>query len=129
MATVKRFEDMDVWKKTRILNKMVYSVTKTKEFKKDYVLVNHLRKTSLSIISNIAEGFERDGNKEFINFLAIAKGSCGELRSQLYVALDQNYIDENQFTDLSNLAAEISRSLKGLIIYLQNSDFKGIKYK
>jgi four helix bundle protein len=129
MATVKRFEDLDVWKKSRVLVKMIYSITNNSGFTKDWMLINHIRKTSVSIISNIAEGFERDGNKKFINFLSIAKGSCGELRCQLYIAYDQCYINENQFMEISNLAAEISKSLKGLILYLQKSDFKGIKNK
>ncbi len=129
MASVKNFEDLDVWKKSRILVKMIYLSTNKPEFSKDWMLINHLRKTAISIISNISEGFERDGNKEFINFLSIAKGSCGELRCQLIVAYDQNYIEENQFKELSNLAEEISKSLKGLMHYLQNSDYKGIKYK
>jgi four helix bundle protein len=129
MATVKKFEDLDVWQKSRKLVRRVYGVTNTPKFHNDWMLVNHLRKTSVSIISNISEGFERDGNKEFINFLSIAKGSCGELRCQLYIAYDQNYINQDQFNELANLAAEISKSLKGLIIYLQNSDFKGIKNK
>jgi four helix bundle protein len=129
MATVNKFEDLDVWKKSRVLIKLVYTLTNNPTFNKDNMLIHHIRKTSVSIISNIAEGFERDGNKEFVNFLFIAKGSCGELRSQLYVAFDQNYINESQFLEMSNLAVEISKSLKGLISYLQNSDFKGIKYK
>ena len=129
MATLKRFEDLDVWKKARVMVNTIYSTTSNNGFSKDWMLANHLRKTAVSIISKIAEGFERDGNKEFINFLSIAKGSCGELRCQLYIAYDQHYINENQFKEISNLAAEISRSLKGLILYLQNSDFKGIKNK
>lgn len=129
MASIKRFEEMDIWKKSRLMLKLIYLMTNKSEFSRDWQLANHLRKTGISIISNISEGFERDGNKEFINFLSIAKGSCGELRCQLYIALDQNYIDENQFMEISNLATEISKSLKGLILYLQNSDLKGIKYK
>jgi four helix bundle protein len=129
MATIKRFEDLDVWKKSRTLAKTIYLITNSPKFVKDWMLSNHLRKTSVSILSNIAEGFERDGNKEFVNFLSIAKGSCGELRSQLYIAYDQGYINEDQFMEISNLAEEISKSLKGLIVYLQKSDFKGIKNK
>jgi four helix bundle protein len=129
MASVRKFEDLDVWKKSRNLVKAIYIVTRNPEFSGDWMLINHLRKTAISIISNISEGFERDGNREFINFLSIAKGSCGELRCQLYIAYDQDYIEENQFRELANLAAEISKSLKGLITYLQNSDYKGIKNK
>jgi four helix bundle protein len=129
MASIKRFEDMDVWKKSRMLVNLTYNMTNKSGFTRDWLLINHLRKTAISILSNISEGFERDGNKEFVNFLSIAKGSCGELRCQLYIAFDQNYIEENQFKELSNLATEISKSLKGLINYLQASDFKGIKNK
>lgn len=129
MTTVKKFEDLDVWQKSRKLVRLIYLTTGTPLFNKDWVLANHLRKTSISIISNISEGFERDGNKEFINFLSIAKGSCGELRCQLYLAFDQNYINPDQFNELVNLAAEISKSLKGLINYLHNSDLKGTKNK
>jgi four helix bundle protein len=129
MASVKNFEEMDVWKKSRLMVKMIYLITNQPGFSRDWQLANHLRKTAISIVSNISEGFERDGNREFVNFLSIAKGSCGELRSQLYIALDLNYIDENQFLEISNLATEISKSLKGLMNYLHNSDFKGIKNK
>jgi four helix bundle protein len=129
MASVKRFEEMDVWKKSRLMVKMICMMTNKSEFSRDWQLANHLRKTAISIISNISEGFERDGNKEFINFLSIAKGSCGELRCQLYIALDQNYIDEYLFSEISNLATDISKSLKGLINYLQASDLRGIKNK
>jgi four helix bundle protein len=129
MASVRKFEDLDVWKKSRSLVELVYLITRKQEFSKDWLLINHLRKTAISIISNISEGFERDGNKEFINFLSIAKGSCGELRCQIIIAYDLKYIEENQFKEISNLAEEISKSLKGLIMYLQNSDYKGIKNK
>jgi four helix bundle protein len=129
MTTIKRFEDLDVWKKSRILVRLVYSLTALSEFSKDRALTIQMRRTSISITSNIAEGFERDGNKEFINFLSIAKGSCGELRSQLFLAHDLNYLDTAQFSEIYNLATEISKSLKGLMQYLKNSDYKGIKNK
>ena len=129
MTSFKRFEEMEVWQKSRLMVKTIYLITSKPNFNKDLLLASHLWKTAISIISNISEGFERDGNKEFINFLSIAKGSCGELRCQLYIALDQNYIKENQFKEISNLATGISKSLKGMITYLQNSDFKGIKNK
>src|SRR6187455_1015360 len=97
MATILRFEDIDGWKMARDLTNDIYRVTSDGQFGRDFGLCNQIRKASVSIMSNIAEGFERDGNKEFCNFLSIAKGSAGEVRSQLYVALDQNYITESQF--------------------------------
>jgi four helix bundle protein len=129
MGTFKKFEDMEVWKKSMVLTSGIYKITNQPVFSRDFYLVNQLRKSSVSIASNIAEGFERDGNKEFINFLYIAKGSCGELRCQLYIAKDQQYLQAESFQEMYNLATEISVSLNKLIKYLQESDYKGIKYK
>ena len=89
MATVKKFEDLEIWQKARGVIREIYSISSVGEFSKDYGLKDQIRRSSVSIISNISEGFERDGNKEFLQFLSLAKGSCGELRAQLYVALDQ----------------------------------------
>ncbi|TAK06448.1 four helix bundle protein, partial [bacterium] len=89
---VKSFEDLEVWKETRRLSKEIYAATQDAKFSKDFGLRDQIRRAAVSVMSNIAEGFERGGNQEFIQFLYIAKGSCGEVRSQLYVALDQGYI-------------------------------------
>ena len=129
MSTFYRFEDIEAWKKSMSLISMVYQITNCPSFSKDFALTNQIRRSGISIASNIAEGFERDGNKEFINFLYIAKGSCGELRCQLYIALNLNYLEQIRFEELYNLATEISKSLGKLIHYLQSSNFKGIKYK
>jgi len=129
MSAFKKFEDMVVWKKSMILTRLIYQTTNQPSFLKDYNLVSQIRKSAVSIASNIAEGFERDGNKEFINFLYIAKGSCGELRCQLYIAKDQHYLQADSFQEMYNLATEISVSLNKLIKYLQESDYKGNKYK
>jgi four helix bundle protein len=129
MSTFKNFEDSEVWKKAMVLTNKIYKSTKSQKYARDYYLVSQLRKSSVSIASNIAEGMERDGNKELINFLYIAKASCGELRCQMHIAKDQDYISEVEFKELYNLAAEISLSLIKLIKYLQNSDFKGNRYK
>ena len=129
MSAFKKFEDMEVWKKSMILTRLIYQTTNQPSFLKDYNLVSQIRKSAVSIASNIAEGFERDGNKEFINFLYIAKGSCGELRCQLYIAKDQHYLKADSFQEMYNLATEISVSLNKLIKYLQESDYKGNKYK
>src|SRR5215204_3249757 len=97
MATIIRFEDLDAWRLARELTQEVYRVTGNGEFSRDFGLTNQIRKASVSVMSNIAEGFERDGNKEFRNFLSIGKGSAGEVRSQLYVALDQGYLTREDF--------------------------------
>ncbi len=129
MAKIERFEDIESWKIAREVTKLIYAESSKGNFSKDFALVNQIRRASISILSNIAEGFERGGNKEFLQFLAIAKGSCGEVRAQLYVALDQNYIDEKQFAFIVDKLIEINRMISGLIKYLQQSDFKGNKYK
>jgi four helix bundle protein len=92
MAKVKKFEDIQSWKKARDLTKEIYRATLTGSFAKDFGLRDQMRRASVSILSNITEGFERGGDREFLHFLAIAKGSAGELRAQLYVAFDQNYL-------------------------------------
>ena len=129
MSKIEKFEDIEAWKMAREITKMIYQISSSVNFSKDFALVNQIRRASVSIISNIAEGFERNGDKEFVQFLTIAKGSCGEVRAQLYVALDQNYIDEGQFIIIKNKLAETSRMLSGLIKYLQQSSLKGSKFK
>ena len=94
---MKRFEEIEAWQFSRELAKLIYEATKQGQFAHDYGLKDQIQRAAVSIMSNIAEGFERNGNKEFINFLTIAKGSCGEVRSQLYVAFDQGYVDKAQF--------------------------------
>jgi four helix bundle protein len=129
MAKIERFEDLDSWKLVRELTKLVYQITAAGEFSHDVGLRNQIRRASVSILSNIAEGFERDGDKEFLQFLAVAKGSCGEVRAQLYVALDQRYISDEQFTVASNKTLEASRLISGLMRYLRQSEMRGSKYK
>jgi four helix bundle protein len=96
---------------------------------RDYGLRDQIRRASVSDLSNIAEGFERGGDKEFCHFLALAKGSCGEVRAQLYVALDQKYISDEQFEVVSQMATEVSQMLSGLMKYLRQSEMRGSKYK
>lgn len=129
MATILRFEDIDGWKMARELTRDVYSVTTNGNFAKDFGLCNQIRRAAVSVMSNIAEGFERDGNKEFCNFLSIAKGSAAEVRSQLYVALDQGYISENEFQTIYAKANENGRVIAGLMKYLRSSEVRGLKYK
>jgi four helix bundle protein len=91
---IKNFEDLEIWKEARSLTREIYTLFKTPQLSKDYGFRDQMQRAALSIMSNIAEGFERGGNQEFVQFLYIAKGSWGELRSQLYVALDQEHIDQ-----------------------------------
>lgn len=129
MATIKKFEDIESWKMAREITKEIYEASSKENFRNDFALVNQIRRASISILSNIAEGFERGGNKEFLQFLAIAKGSCGEVRAQLYVALDQNYIEEKEFRKISDKLSEASRTISGLMKYLRQTDLRGSKFK
>jgi four helix bundle protein len=129
MATFKKFEDISAWQKSRELTKEIYSVTGQGSFARDFGLKDQIRRASVSIMSNIAEGFERSGTGEFMQFLATAKGSAGEVRSQLYVALDQDYIMRTRFEVMANSATQISRMISGLMSYLRKSGVKGTKFK
>ena len=129
MATFKSFEDIESWQEARNLTREIYIVTQKGAFAKDFGLRDQIRRASVSIMSNIAEGFERDGAKEFSQFLSIAKGSVGEVKAQLYVALDQNYIDQQTFQRLKLMAESIGRKLGGLIKYLRKTSYNGTKYK
>ncbi len=121
MSTWRSFEDIESWKKSRELCREIYTLTKEHTFARDFDLKSQIRRAGISVMSNIAEGFGRGGTKEFIQFLAVARGSAGEVMSQLYIALDQNYLNEAQFKKVYNLAAEISKLISGLMIYLKNS--------
>ena len=129
MPTFNFFEDIEAWQQARELTKEIYKVTKREKLSKDFELKNQLTSASISISSNIAEGFERGGNKEFQQFLSIAKGSVGEVKSQLYIALDQQYIDKNECETIYKMASNIGNMIGGLIQYLKSSSQKGIKYK
>ena len=129
MARLERFEDVDAWKVARELTKSVYQVTAAGEFARDFGLRDQIRRAAVSILSNIAEGFERGGNKEFLQFLSQAKGSCGEIRAQLYVALDQTYISDVQFQELLEQTIPVSRLIAGLMKYLSTSNMRGSKYR
>lgn len=119
--TFTRFEDIESWKKARELANDVYQSTATGAFARDFDLKDQIRRASVSVLSNIAEGFERGGNREFLRFLAIAKGSCGEVRAQLYVALDQKYLSNETFERLSRNAIEVGKLLFGLMKYLRST--------
>ena len=129
MATIRSFEEIISWKEARVLNNIVGKLIDDKKFKNNYRLINQIEGSVGSIMDNIAEGFERGGNREFIQYLYIAKASCGEFRSQLYRALDRNYINQEEFDQLSNHSKRISGLIQKLINYLESSELKGIKYK
>ena len=119
MTKIGRFEDIEAWKKARSLVKEVYRATGQDRFFKDFGLRDQIRRASVSIISNIAEGFSRQTDQEFIHFLYIAKGSTSEVQSQLYVASDLGYISEDEFTELYNQVDEVARLVTGFIKYLK----------
>ena len=129
MATFNRFEDIDAWQRSRELTNRIYKITSKGDFARDFGLKDQIRRASVSIMSNIAEGFKRSGTGEFAHFLATAKGSAGEVRSQLYVALDQGYISQVLFDPLIAGVTDISRMLSGLMNYLKKSGLKGTKFK
>jgi len=128
MATIEKFEDILAWQKGREMTQIVYRLSKRGEFAKDFGLKDQIRRAAVSVTSNVAEGFERGGNKEFIQFLSNAKGSAGEVRSQLYVASDENYISKKEFDDLYERCIEIGRLIDGFMAYLKQSDLKGRKF-
>jgi four helix bundle protein len=129
MSTWNSFEDIDIWQLARAFCKDIHRITQYDGLKKDYRLKDQIIGSSGSIMDNIAEGFERGGNKEFIQFLSISKGSAGESRSQLYRIYDCDYITEKEFLELKQKISMISGKLSNLIKYLKQSEFKGIKYK
>lgn len=129
MSSFQRFEDIEAWQKARELTKAIYALSNDGQFARDFGLRDQIRRASVSIMSNIAEGFGRGGNKEFIQFLSTAKGSASEVQAQLYVAIDAGYINQDQFQKLYSETEATARMIAGLLRYLQNSDFKGAKYK
>ncbi|HEY5837696.1 MAG TPA: four helix bundle protein [Pyrinomonadaceae bacterium] len=129
MATFKKFEEIEAWRKARELTKRIYTISRTTSFARDFGLKDQIRRASVSVMSNIAEGYDRSGTGEFIQFLATAKGSAAEVKCQLYVALDQSYIDQATFVELTSLASETGNMIGGLINYLRRSGLKGTKYK
>jgi four helix bundle protein len=128
VGKITTFEDIEAWKEARSLANRVYDFSAEGLFAKDFGLRDQMRRAAVSILSNIAEGFERGGDKEFLQFLALAKGSAGELRSQLYLALDRNYLTQQQFADCYEQVVRISRLLGGFMLYLRQSGMRGNKY-
>ncbi len=129
MASIERFESIEAWQEARKLARAIYEVTSSGEFAKDFGLKDQIRRASVSIMSNIAEGFERGGDKEFVQFLSLAKASSGEVRSHLYVAMDQCYLSKDQFASLLSQVTHISRLIAAFMRYLQQSNLRGSKYK
>jgi four helix bundle protein len=125
---IKDFENLEIWKEARRLTWEVYDLSKTEKFVKDFGLRDQMRRAAISIMSNIAEGFERGGNQEFVQFLYVAKSSCGEVRSQLYVALDQEYIGQKAADNLFIILKRLSVMIKHLIDHLKRSGLRGPKY-
>ncbi len=129
MGTVKNFEDLEIWANARIICNDIFKIRQNTDLQSDFKLYNQINGSSGSIMDNIAEGFERNGNREFIQFLAVAKASCGETRSQLYRVLDRSYINKEEFDLLYNKLILLSKQISSFINYLQKSDFKGTKFK
>jgi four helix bundle protein len=129
MATINRFEDLEIWKEARRLAKEIHLIAVHTELRSDLRFKNQIKDSSGSVMDNIAEGFERDGNLEFRQFLSIAKGSAGETRSQLYRVFDFEYISEQKFEVLKRDYENLSGKIKNFITYLNRKDFKGNKFQ
>ena len=127
--TVSNIEDLKIWQEARQLTKRIYVITSNSSMKHDYVLVDQMRRAAVSVMANIAEGFERCNNKEFIQYLYIAKGSCGELRSHLFVAEDTGYISPQISNEIRTCAGGLSSMINNPIVYLKKTKIKGIKHK
>ena len=128
MAT-ETFEELKIWQEARRLTNTVYDITRQSSFKNDFGFINQIRRAAVSITSNIAEGYERGGNQEFSQFLSMARGSSGEVRSQLYLALDLGYIEKEKCETLITEFKNVSRMIGSFMKYVKTSDIKGPKYK
>ena len=129
MTTFRSFEDIEAWRKARELVKAVYDASGKGAFAKDYPLRDQVRRAATSVMSNIAEGFDRGGSAEFRQFLAVAKASAAEVRSHLYVALDQGYVSDVAFEQLTEQAVRVGRLIGGLMEYLRKTPLKGDKFR
>lgn len=127
MATIKKFEEIEGWQKARELTGFVYEITRQERFARDFGLKDQIRRAAVSAMSNIAEGFERDGRAEFVQFLSIAKASAGEVQSQLYIALDQGYVSQAEFERGYALCKETANLIGGFMIYLRSTPIQGNK--
>ncbi len=120
MATIQRFEELDVWQNARTLTNRIYDYTQEGPFAKDFGLRDQIQRAAVSVMSNIAEGFESRTQSVFVDYLGHARGSAGEVRAQLYVAHDQDYLSDSEFDDAYDLADKVSRQLFKLIQYLKS---------
>ena len=128
MARISAFEDIEAWQKARKLADLVYKIFQRKGANQDFGLKDQMNRSIGSVMDNIAEGFERGGNKEFIQFLFVAKGSAGEARSQCYRVLDRNYITREEYAQLTSELIAVGKMIMGLILYLKKSDLRGQKF-
>ena len=129
MGTIKDVEETEAFQTSRDLVKMVYEFTRKREFAKDFALVDQVRRAAISLLSNISEGFNRGGSKEFIQFLSIAKGSAAEVQAQLIIAYDQRYISEAEYQAARTLSTSAMNQIGGWMMYLQRSEYTGRKFK
>jgi four helix bundle protein len=128
MSRIQRFEDLECWQAARLFRRAVYRLSRLPDFSRDHALVSQIRRAAISIGSNVAEGFERGGNREFIQFLSQAKGSAGETKDQLYVTLDEAYITQEQFDQAYALGETASRLIGGFMSYLRKAAITGYKF-
>lgn len=129
MAKIEKFEDLEIWKLARLICQQIEFLTQNTNLKTNYSLKNQIDRSSGSIMDNIAEGFERNGNREFINFLSIAKGSAGEVKSQSYRAFDKKLISEEQHLKLNETVELVKNKIGAMMNYLNNCEIKGLKFK
>lgn len=129
MATITRFEDIEAWQLGRELKRAIYAMSKKGEFAKDFPLRDQVRRAAISVTANIAEGFERGGNREFVQFLSTSKGSCGELQDHLYTAADEAYLTQPEFQRLYDQTAAVAAKIGAFMKYLQTTEIRGQKFQ
>ncbi|MDL2141918.1 four helix bundle protein [Flavobacterium tructae] len=129
MAKIEKFEDLEIWRLAREICQQIEYLIQNTNLKTNYSLTNQIDRSSGSIMDNIAEGFERNGNREFINFLSIAKGSAGEVKSQSYRAFDKKLINEEQHLELNEKVELVKNKIGAMMNYLNKCEIKGLKFK
>ncbi|PVD50344.1 four helix bundle protein [Terrimonas sp.] len=129
MPTILKFEELEIWKQSRMLSLKIFQITQKEVFSREYKFKEQIKSSAGSVMDNIAEGFDRSSRLEFLNFLGIAKGSCGEVRSQLYRAFDQQYISEKEFDETVSQYEQLSAKIAAFMNYLNKSPIKGQKFR